>query len=108
MPFISPQDKVSLSNPGYPGTYSVDRAGLEFRDPPASASHCVFLIGIAWSGIHYVHQAAFELTEIASASSNARINTEFASLITPNHQNCFDIHPSVQFLFEEKLRVMTH
>jgi hypothetical protein len=32
------QDRVSLYSPGCPGTYSVDQAGLELRNPPASAS----------------------------------------------------------------------
>jgi hypothetical protein len=32
------RDRVSLCSPGYPGTHSVDQAGLELRNPPASAS----------------------------------------------------------------------
>jgi hypothetical protein len=36
--FVCFQDRVSLSSLGCPGTYSVDQAGLELRDPPASAS----------------------------------------------------------------------
>ena len=31
-------DRVSLCSPGCPGTHSVDQAGLELRDLPASAS----------------------------------------------------------------------
>jgi hypothetical protein len=31
------QDRVSLCSPGCPGTHSVDQAGLELRNPPASA-----------------------------------------------------------------------
>jgi hypothetical protein len=31
-------DKVSLYSPGCPGTHSVDQAGLELRNPPASTS----------------------------------------------------------------------
>jgi hypothetical protein len=31
-------DRVSLCRPGCPGTHSVDQAGLELRNPPASAS----------------------------------------------------------------------
>jgi hypothetical protein len=31
-------DRVSLYSPGYPGTHFVDQAGLELRNPPASAS----------------------------------------------------------------------
>jgi hypothetical protein len=33
-----PQDRVSPYSPGCPGTHSVDQDGLEFRNPPASAS----------------------------------------------------------------------
>ena len=43
-------DKLSLSfflfslcNPGCPGTHSVDQAGLELRNPPASASQVLGL-----------------------------------------------------------------
>jgi hypothetical protein len=36
--FFSFWDRVSLCSPGYPGTCSVDQAGLELRDPPASPS----------------------------------------------------------------------
>jgi hypothetical protein len=32
------QDRVSLCSPGCPGTHSVHQAGLELRNPPASAS----------------------------------------------------------------------
>jgi hypothetical protein len=32
------RDRVSLYNPGYPETHFVDQAGLELRNPPASAS----------------------------------------------------------------------
>jgi hypothetical protein len=31
-------DRVSLCSPGCPGTHSVDQAGLELRNSPASAS----------------------------------------------------------------------
>jgi hypothetical protein len=34
---------VSLSSPGCPGTHSVDQAGLELRNPPASASQLLGL-----------------------------------------------------------------
>jgi hypothetical protein len=32
------RDRVSLCSLGCPGTHSVDQAGLELRNPPASAS----------------------------------------------------------------------
>jgi hypothetical protein len=31
------QDRVSVFSPGYPGTHSVDQAGLKLRNLPASA-----------------------------------------------------------------------
>jgi hypothetical protein len=40
--FPPPGDRVSLCSPGCPGTHSVDQAGLELRNPPASASQACF------------------------------------------------------------------
>jgi hypothetical protein len=37
------RDRVSLCSPGCPGTHSVDQAGLEFRNSPASASQVLGL-----------------------------------------------------------------
>jgi hypothetical protein len=40
--FLS-RDTVSLCSPGCPGTHFVDQAGLELRNPPASASRVLGL-----------------------------------------------------------------
>jgi hypothetical protein len=37
------RDRVSLCSPDCPGTHSVDQAGLELRNPPASASQVLGL-----------------------------------------------------------------
>jgi hypothetical protein len=37
------RDRVSLCSPGCPGTHSVDQAGLELRNRPASASQVLGL-----------------------------------------------------------------
>jgi hypothetical protein len=37
------QDRVSLYSPGCPRTHFVDQAGLELRNPPASASQVLGL-----------------------------------------------------------------
>ena len=37
------QDRVFLYSPGCPGTHFVDQAGLELRNPPASASQVLGL-----------------------------------------------------------------
>jgi hypothetical protein len=37
------QDRVSLCSPGCPGSHFVDQAGLELRNPPASASRVLGL-----------------------------------------------------------------
>jgi hypothetical protein len=37
------QDRISLCSPGCPGTHFVDQAGLELRNPPASASQVLGL-----------------------------------------------------------------
>jgi hypothetical protein len=50
--FFSPlwffRDRVSLYRPGCPGTHSVDQAGLELRNPPASASQVLGVSHHAW------------------------------------------------------------
>jgi hypothetical protein len=38
------QDRVFLCNPGCSGTHFVDQAGLELRNPPASASQVLGLL----------------------------------------------------------------
>jgi hypothetical protein len=41
--FLVFQDRVSLCSLGCPGTHSVDQAGLQLRNPPASASQVLGL-----------------------------------------------------------------
>jgi hypothetical protein len=41
--FVCFGDRVSLCVPGCPGTHFVDQAGLELRNPPASASQVLGL-----------------------------------------------------------------
>jgi hypothetical protein len=41
--FLVFQDRVSLYSPGCPGTHFVDQAGLELKNPPASASRVLGL-----------------------------------------------------------------
>jgi hypothetical protein len=41
--FLFFRDRVSLYSPGCPGTHFVDQAGLELRNPPASASQVLGL-----------------------------------------------------------------
>jgi hypothetical protein len=41
--FLVFRDRVSLCSPGCPGTHSVDQAGLELRNLPASASRVLGL-----------------------------------------------------------------
>ena len=41
--FLVFQDRVSLCSPGCPGIHFVDQAGLELRNPPASASRVLGL-----------------------------------------------------------------
>jgi hypothetical protein len=41
--FVCFGDRVSLYSPGCPGTHFVNQAGLELRNPPASASQVLGL-----------------------------------------------------------------
>jgi hypothetical protein len=47
------RDRVSLCSPGCPGTHFVDQAGLELRNPPASASQVLGLKGCATTARHH-------------------------------------------------------
>ena len=47
-------DRVSLCSPDYPGTHSVDQAGLELRDPPTSASGVLALKVCASTAVNYI------------------------------------------------------
>jgi hypothetical protein len=52
--FLVFQGSVSLCSPGSPGTHSVDQAGLELRNSPASASQVLGLKArttTAWQNI---------------------------------------------------------
>jgi hypothetical protein len=51
--FLVFQDRVSLCSPGCPGTHSVDQAGLELRNPPASASQVLGLKACATMPSHF-------------------------------------------------------
>jgi hypothetical protein len=48
------QDRVSLCSSGYPGTHSVDQAGLELRNLPASASQVLGLKACATTAQLYI------------------------------------------------------
>jgi hypothetical protein len=48
-------DRVSLYSPGCPGTHSVDQAGLELRNPPASASQVLGLKAYATTAQPFLH-----------------------------------------------------
>jgi hypothetical protein len=53
--FLVFQDRVSLYSPGCPGTHFVDQAGLELRNPPASASQVLGLKACATTpGLYFI------------------------------------------------------
>jgi hypothetical protein len=82
--FVCFWDRVSLCSPGCPGTHSVDQAGLELRNPPASASqvHCyLFKCGKpislpAWP----LHELYFVLQQIK------KLNQRLPSCPVPTRQ----------------------
>jgi hypothetical protein len=56
------QDRVSLYSPGCPGTHSVDQAGLDLRNPPASASKVLGLKACATTpGYNIIFKSCFSL-----------------------------------------------
>jgi hypothetical protein len=64
------RDRVSLGSPGCPGTHSVHQAGLELRNPPASASRVLGLKACATTAGRYSCFCAFNfLTELSPQPS---------------------------------------
>ncbi|GAB1298205.1 Nucleolar protein 16 [Apodemus speciosus] len=59
---------VSLYSPGCPGTHSVDQTGLEFRNPPASASQ---VAGI--KGMHHHRLAKLRLSNHQDLEAEASL-----------------------------------
>jgi hypothetical protein len=53
--FLVFPDRVSLYSPGCPGTHFVDQAGLELRNPPASASQVLGLKACATTSRPYYY-----------------------------------------------------
>jgi hypothetical protein len=59
------QDRASLYSPGCPGTHSVDQAGLELRNPPASATRVLGLKACATTpGTHCIDLPGLQVSEI--------------------------------------------
>jgi hypothetical protein len=58
--FLVFRDKVSLHSSGCPGTHSVDQAGLELRNPPASASQVLGLKACATTARMHTFFSLFE------------------------------------------------
>jgi hypothetical protein len=75
------QDRVSLYSPGCPGTHSVDQAGLEFRNLPASASQVLGLKACATTAqldsVFLMHK----ITKKSSVSGQAGVMHTFNSSI---------------------------
>ena len=62
------RDRVSLYSPGCPGSHSVEQAGLELRNPPASASRVLGLKACTttawpWSSFYF-----FEIQSILAST----------------------------------------
>jgi hypothetical protein len=57
------RDRVSLYSPGCPGTHFADQAGLELRNPPASASRGLGLKLIVLAGFVSALTQAGVITE---------------------------------------------
>jgi hypothetical protein len=57
------RDRVSLYSPGCPGSHSVDQAGLELRNPPASASQVLGLKVCATTAWHSLFSSILTLSK---------------------------------------------
>jgi hypothetical protein len=64
------RDRVSLCSPGCPRTHAVDQAGLELRNPPASASQVLGLKACTTTpGANIVNNEELKSCKVMEASS---------------------------------------
>jgi hypothetical protein len=63
------RDRVSLCSPGCPGTHSVDQAGLQLRNLPASASQVLGLKARLTTALLPVHFLKGQITFFCNAYS---------------------------------------
>jgi hypothetical protein len=59
--FVFSRDRVSLYSLGCPGTNTVDQAGLELRNPPASASQVLGLKAVCATSVQRPGSLGFNL-----------------------------------------------
>jgi hypothetical protein len=72
------QDRVSLYNPGCPGTHSVDQIGLELRNPPASAFPSAGIKGVCH---HCLVLSILLATEYVGLWSNYKEQTQMVRCV---------------------------
>ena len=69
------RDRVSLYSLGCPGTHSVDQAGLELRNPPASASQVLGLKVCATTARPFIIIIIIIIIISSSSSSSSSSST---------------------------------
>ncbi|GAB1298382.1 Vomeronasal 2, receptor 84 [Apodemus speciosus] len=102
--------RVSLCSPGCPGTHSVEQAGLELRNPSASASKCCVFFGpfnpnlSDHDRLPYVHQIATKDTHLCHAMVSLMLHfgwTWIGLVISDNDQG-------IQFLSDLREEIQRH
>jgi hypothetical protein len=84
--FLVFRDRVSLYSSGCPGTHFVDQAGLELRNPPASASRvlglkaCATMPGLKllfhWFRPGWLISAQVDVQHVTMAAADSAIKTQ--------------------------------
>jgi hypothetical protein len=78
------RDRVSLCSPGCPGTHSVDQAGLDLRNSPASASQVLGLKTCATTpGLGFISIACARRLKLANNSGRSSPSTMMVTCLYP-------------------------
>jgi hypothetical protein len=73
--FLVFRDRVSLCSPGCPRTHSVDQAGLELRNPPASASRVLGLKACATTVLRNMRICVFRGGRLPFPTRNGNVGS---------------------------------
>ncbi|GAB1296273.1 CST complex subunit CTC1 [Apodemus speciosus] len=112
---FQPAQRVSLCSPGCPGTHSVDQAGLELRNPPASASQVLGLQACATSPAYslYIvllgvlvassHRGLLELRDLRGSLPCIPLTESSQPLIDPKLIGCLVRVEKFQLVVEREV-----
>jgi hypothetical protein len=93
------RDRVSLYSPGCPGSHSVDQAGLELKNLPASASQVLGLKACATNAraLYFIFETGFLCVALVALQTTLASKSEISLPLPPECFNPLKLLPLPSF-----------